>query len=146
MISRNVVAAVCAATIIATPVTAGAHSKSSSANIPGGGTVTSNVWIQNFASRNNCGNWNTSTTVNRTPAWVKNTASFNAWGVGASLKGVGVNANGSNASMSVTNNRGQRGAYLNGNICGNWATAYISASSSGVAMVNGNMTSAIASV
>lgn len=132
--------------IAAAPVVADAHSKSSTAAIPGGGSLTADIWMQNFASANGCGDFRSAARVNVNPSWIKDAVTFHASGISASLSGVGVSLNGADASASVVNDQGQRDAYVSGNICGNITTVYISGTTTAQTMANGNLVTASASI
>jgi hypothetical protein len=127
-----------------------AHSDSSKYYYPGGDYVQANVWIQSF-SWSGCGDWQTSAYLHGynppTASWIKNIASFHADGVGASVHGVGLTGGGTSASQSSTNYNNWE-ADLAGNVCGNWLTWYIEASSTAITYVPqyGSPRSAVASV
>lgn len=59
----------------------------SHATYPNGVRITTNAWITSLADSNSCGNYATSAVIGATPVWVKNTTSFHANGVGASVSG-----------------------------------------------------------
>lgn len=128
------------------PGEAVAHSNSQTVRFDNGATLTSNIWMQTLSDWRGCGDFVTSATITQTPAWIKNVTSFHASGVSASLKGAGLNFNGPNASMSVTNNRGQLGAYISGRVCGNLTTVYIGGTVTGSALQYGSIRVASASI
>lgn len=116
---------------------ASAHSGSSRYYYPGGDYVQANVWIQTF-SWTGCGNWQTSAYLYGynppNASWIRNVAAFHADGWGASVSGVGLTGGGNSASESWTNYNNWQ-SDLAGNVCGNWLTWYIDASSTAITYV-----------
>lgn len=134
--------------IVGAAPSAAAHSASSSADIPGlpGEQVTANIWMQGFSNLNNCGDFRTSVETGGNPEWVKNRTDFHGVGLGVNLSGVGLSFDGSSGSAEITNDQGQKGAYISGNICSNITTVYIQGSVTGTALVNGNAVTTSASI
>jgi hypothetical protein len=114
------------------------HSASSNYYYPGGNRLEANVWIETFADWNGCGDWLTSAKLwGNNPslaAWIKNTASFRANGVGASIWGASLSGNGTDMSASWTNTNAWI-SDLAGNVCANWLTWYVSAASTATSYV-----------
>ncbi len=144
------VAAVVGAVVLAAP--ASAHSASSSYYYPGGNRLEANVWITTFADFwSGCGDWQTSAKLHGynppNAQWIKNTASFTANGVGASVSSFSAGGTGTNVSASWTNYNNWI-SDLAGNICVNWLTWYLSAGSTATSYVPqyGSPRSASASV
>jgi hypothetical protein len=145
------ICAVTAATVAVGAQPASAHSASSSYYYPGGDRLEANVWIDNWADSNGCGNWATSAKLwgyNPPNAqWIKNVASFHANGIGASVSAFSAGGTGTDVSASWTNYNNWI-SDLAGNICVNWLTWYLSAGSTAISYVPqyGSPRSASASV
>jgi hypothetical protein len=132
-----------------TAVPASANSDVGNYYYTGGDRLEAKVWIQSIAW--SCGNWSTSAYLHgNNPAraqWIKNTAQFHANGVGASLAGANISGSGSDGSAAWTNYNAYS-SDLAGNLCANWLTWYVSASSTATSYVPkyGSPRSAVAAV
>lgn len=121
------------------------NSKSSKAYFDDGASITANMWIQTFADGGGCGNFQSSAVTSVTANWVKDVASFHANGVGASINGGSVSGSGADAAASWTNYN-SKGAYISGNVCVNWLTWYLSATTTASGYHYGNVRVASAGV
>ncbi len=125
------------ATTLANPASV-ENSGSATTAYPGGDVLQANAYIDSVADSNGCGHFATSAKLlgNNPPnaAWIKNTVTFHANGIGAAISGGSVSANGADASASWQNNNAWI-ADLSGTICVNWATWYLSVGSTATSFV-----------
>jgi hypothetical protein len=121
------------------------NSNSSTAYFDDGASITANMWISTFADGGGCGDFQSSAVTSVTADWVKDVASFHANGVGASISGGSVSGSGADASASWTNYNAT-GAYISGNVCVNWLTWYLSATTTASGFHYGNTRIASAGV
>lgn len=113
---------------------------SGTANVyyPGGDRLEANIYGDTFADSSGCMYWQTSAKLwGYNPpyaSWIKNTASFSANGVGASIYAFSAGQSGSNVSASWTNDDDWI-ADLSGTLCTNWLTLWVSGSSTATSYV-----------
>lgn len=119
-----------------------ARSASTQTTFPNGIQLTSNSWIDTFSDSQGCGDYQSSAVIGARPVWIKNTVSFHANGIGASVSGVSLSGGGADASATWTNSNGTLGSYLSGRVCANWLTVYLSMSSTGSAFYYGSVRTA----
>jgi len=119
---------------------ASAGSGSTSSSFTNGATLTANIWMATWAS-GGCADFSSSAVISGGPNpqsghdWVKNTTTFDPWGVAPSVTAFG--RSGDPVSGSWTNDNGSRGAYLDGNLCTNWRTVGVEGSTTASAFYNG---------
>ncbi|MBP3223193.1 MAG: hypothetical protein J6M18_04625 [Actinomycetaceae bacterium] len=129
--TRNIILSfVVALALVVFPVQgAFATSNSNTVYFGGGYKATANMWIQPISSRNGCGNYKSSVIANFKTTSVENTTRFYQIGFGSiNIKGVSAGTTrDSNRQIRWKNTRGQRGAYISGNVCGGWGALYVGA-------------------
>ena len=123
--------------VVAQTSNAFAYSDSRSLYYPStGATITANIWLPN-TSGNGCFMYTSSATINKTPNWIKETVTFTAHGIAASVHGVGFSGGSGAQTMSWQNSGGARGSYLSGEVCTSWTTYMLTASTAASSLIYG---------
>jgi len=136
--------AVVVASVVASPVLA--TSNTNYTTYPNGTRLTANVWGQTAMDWDGCSDWTSSSVINATPSWIRNTIKLQANGPGAYINSWSYGGSGNPVSASWTNSGGQRGAYLSGYVCPNLWTWWTSAWSTATALHAGVVRSVTASI
>lgn len=129
--------------VLAGTAPANATSKTNSINIPGGATLTANVWLETV-SWNTCFDWTSSAIMNASPdSWIENTTTFTTIGFGSVNIGAvsidGASSGGNTASWR--NSNGATGSYLAGNACASIADIVVNGNTTATAFHYGNVRS-----
>lgn len=109
-----------AAGLVFSAVPAQAAYKTNSDTVPGGATLTANVWFETI-SWDTCFAWESSAILSTTPdSWIQNDTSFSTFGLGSVTIGpVSIGPGGSPGGNSISwrNSNGATGSYLGGQAC-----------------------------
>jgi hypothetical protein len=109
---------------------------------PNGALLTATAGLQRLADWDGCTNYNSAANISKRPTWIKNVTHFHANGIGATVGGVSINADGSDGSIEWTNNNGQLASYLSGNVCTNFLTWSLSMNVTGSSLQFGTVRTA----
>ena len=126
--------------------TANARSGSGIAKFDNGQVITANLWIQSFST--SCGAWKSSAVMKVSPRNITNQTAFYQNGFGTlSISGVSIESSRQNPNtLRWTNDKGQKGSYLSGSVCGGWGAVYVGADVQASAFYFGNFRIASAHV
>lgn len=104
-----------------------------------GATMNARLGLPYFSDMNGCGAYDSLAKIDRTPRWLRNTTSFTAYGIGATVSVASFNGSPSYKERSITNTMGQRTSYMAGNVCANWSTFYLGMAVTATAYYNGQI-------
>ncbi|WP_130866130.1 hypothetical protein [Acidipropionibacterium timonense] len=123
-----------------------AWSSSSTARFDNGGTLTANIWVSSEFNMGSCNDFKSSAVSSIKPTWIKDAVDIHATGFNVALHGAGATFSGANGHATVTNNRGQTGAYLSGRVCAGLTAISVRYTATASALAYGNIRIASASV
>ncbi|WP_267244074.1 hypothetical protein [Streptomyces sp. PR69] len=104
-----------------------AGGKPRSTSLPGGAKLTSNIWYSNSLSFRGCGDYQVSAVISggKAPRSGKDNVKTRVTATGYGVAWNGSPLTSGTLDKSVTNNKGQRGAYLKGSKCYGMTTVYV---------------------